>query len=108
LTKEVNMDEKTELQQMQGKQEMEEYRVPPPHYPWPTSKPGPFVKAPPPGQIPVPTRTDQMVEIAYNQETGEPATNDPRRQLADETTTGPVGFDQQETVQDIERKREQK
>jgi hypothetical protein len=81
LTKEVNMDEKTELQQMQGKQEVEEHRVPPPHYPWPTSEPGPFIKAPPPGQIPVPTRTDQMVEIGYNQETGEPATGDHSSQI---------------------------
>ena len=27
----------------------------------------------------MPGRTDQMVEIAYNQETGVPATDDPRK-----------------------------
>jgi len=79
LTKEENMDEKTELRQIQETrqtQEVEEYRITVPHYPWPTSKPGPFAVPPPPGQIPMPTRTDQMVEIEYNQETGEPAIGD--------------------------------
>ncbi|HZU67831.1 MAG TPA: hypothetical protein VFA09_11195 [Ktedonobacteraceae bacterium] len=75
------MEEKTELQlnpdHRQGK-EVEEYRVPPPPYSWPTSQPGPFVTPPPPGQRPMPTRTEQMVEIAYNQETGEPVTYNER------------------------------
>jgi hypothetical protein len=73
------MDEKIELRstpEKREKQEVEEYRVTVPHYPWPTSKPGPYAVPPPPGQIPMPTRTDQMVEIEYNQETGEPATSD--------------------------------
>jgi hypothetical protein len=103
------MDEKTELQlnpdHRQGK-EVEEYRVPP--YSWPTSKPGPLATPPPPGQRPMPTRTDQVVEIEYNQETGEPVTYDTRRAYVDETMTGPVSVDQQETVQDIERRRQRK
>ena len=104
------MDEKTELRKRRDReetQEVEEYRVPLPHWPWPTSKPGPFAVPPPPGQAPMPTRTDQMVEIEYNQETGEPGTYDPRRWYPDDTT-GPPGFDQQETVQDVVRKQEQR
>lgn len=37
---------------------------------WPVSKPGPQVTPPQPGERPMPTRTDQMIEVAYNQETG--------------------------------------
>ncbi|HYT33895.1 MAG TPA: hypothetical protein VEL69_02575 [Ktedonobacteraceae bacterium] len=41
-----------------------------PRFDWPTSKPGPRVTQPPPGQKPMPGRTDQVVEIAFNQDTG--------------------------------------
>ena len=41
-----------------------------PRFDWPTSKPGPHVTLPPPGQKPMPGRTDQVVEIAFNQDTG--------------------------------------
>ncbi|HEX6478865.1 MAG TPA: hypothetical protein VF043_08460 [Ktedonobacteraceae bacterium] len=105
------MDEKTELRKRRDReetQEVEEYRIPLPHWPWPTSIPGPFAVPPPPGQAPMPTRTDQMVEIEYNQEKGEPSIYDPRRSYPDDTTTGPAGFDQQETVQDVVRKQEQR
>jgi hypothetical protein len=37
---------------------------------WPTSRPGPMAKQPPQGQKPVPTRTEQMIEINYDQELG--------------------------------------
>ena len=47
-------------------------KIPPlPH--WPTSKPGPMVTEPPPGQKPVHLRTEQVVEIDYDQERGVPA-----------------------------------
>jgi len=42
----------------------------PPLPPWPTSKRGPMVTEPPPGQKLVPLRTDQVVEIDYDQEHG--------------------------------------
>ena len=45
----------------------------PPLPPWPTSKRGPMVTEPPPGQKRVPLRTDQVVEIDYDQELGMPA-----------------------------------
>jgi hypothetical protein len=44
----------------------------PPLPPWPTSKRGPMVTEPPPGQKPMPLRTDQVVEIDYDQERGVP------------------------------------
>ena len=37
---------------------------------WPTSKPGPEVTSPPPGQKPHPTRTDQIMYECYDQERG--------------------------------------
>ena len=49
-------------------------KLPPlPH--WPTSKRGPMVTEPPPGQKRVPLRTEQVVEIDYDQELGVPATS---------------------------------
>jgi hypothetical protein len=42
-----------------------------PLFPWPTSRPGPYATPPPPGEIPVPTRTDQMMVVGYDQEKGD-------------------------------------
>ncbi len=86
------MDEKG----LQIKPENQQLQVhkPVPHFSWPTSKPGPQAMLPPPGQSPMPTRTDQMVEIGYNQETGTPSTEDPLRSLPDATIHGTTGFDQ--------------
>jgi hypothetical protein len=47
----------------------------PPLPPWPTSKRGPMVTEPPPGQKRVHLRTEQVVEIDYDQELGVPATS---------------------------------
>ncbi len=76
-----------------------------PNYPqWPVSKPGPKVTPPPPGQRPINAiRAEQVVEVGYNQATGEPSTQDPRRTFPDESK-GPAGTDQQETAQDIMRR----
>ncbi|HEU5376539.1 MAG TPA: hypothetical protein VFV38_13945 [Ktedonobacteraceae bacterium] len=38
--------------------------------PWPTSKPGPQVTDPPPGQRRVPGRTEQVMEIGYDETQG--------------------------------------
>jgi len=45
----------------------------PPLPPWPTSKPGPMVTEAPPGSKRMPLRTEQVVEIDYDQERGIPA-----------------------------------
>jgi hypothetical protein len=45
----------------------------PPLPPWPTSKRGPMVTEPPPGQKRVPLRTEQVIEVDYDQELGVPA-----------------------------------
>jgi hypothetical protein len=52
----------------------------PPLPPWPTSKRGPMVTEPPPGQKRVPLRTEQVVEIDYDQEHGVPATSSTEEQ----------------------------
>ncbi len=40
------------------------------HPSWPTSKPGPEITPPPPGQHPLPGRTDQMIYEYYDQVRG--------------------------------------
>jgi hypothetical protein len=75
-----------------------------PYFNWPTSKPGPQTMLPPPGEKPMPGRTEQNVELGYNQETGTPSTESPLRSLPDASTSGSTSFDQP-TVQDRLRKR---
>jgi hypothetical protein len=67
---------------------------PAPKFAWPTSKPGPRATPPPPGQKPMPVRTEQVVEVGYNQETGTPSTDSPLRSLPDANLTGATSFDQ--------------
>lgn len=79
-----------------------------PNYPvWPTSKPGPYVTLPPPGMKPMnASRAEQVVEVGYNQATGEPRTQDPRRYYPDEAKVGKdTGFDELETAQDVLREK---
>ncbi|HLQ31043.1 MAG TPA: hypothetical protein VK140_17540, partial [Ktedonobacteraceae bacterium] len=63
---------------------------------------------PPPGQRPMPGRTDQVVEVGYNQETGTPITDSPLRSMPDASLKGQTGFDQQETAQEAMKKRKKK
>ncbi len=76
-----------------------------PTYPeWPTSTPGPQATSPLPGMKPVPTRTDQMVYVCYDQERGRPCTDVPERRpstpvrqhpLADQVKGGMQVYDAQ-------------
>lgn len=66
---------------------------------WPTSKPGPQVTEPPPGQKRVATRREQVAEIGYNQETGEPGVLASARSEADESIQGSVSPDQVQSIQ---------
>ena len=52
--------------------------------PWPPSKPGPMVTEPPPGQRLMPLRTDQVVEIDYDQERGMPVVPAPERLMSEQ------------------------
>lgn len=79
-----------------------------PHFNWPTSKPGPHATQPPPGQKPMPGRTEQVVEIGYNQETGTPSTDHPLRSMPDEALKGKTAFDQVETAQEALKKRKKR
>lgn len=77
---------------------------------WPTSKPGPQSTPPPPGMRPFNRyRPEQLVEIGYNQETGEPENSSPLRSLPDASLADSVSFDQQsETGQDKLGKRKKR
>ncbi len=92
-----------ENKEQQG-QQVPQVRPALPRFNWPTSKPGPEITLPPPGMKPMRGRTDQVVEIAYNQETGTPIIEHPLRTLPDASLKGKTGFDQQETAQEAMRK----
>ena len=75
---------------------------------WPTSKPGPRSKPPMPGTRSInKLRSEQFMEVGYNQQTGEPVAENPLRSLPDERTTGPTSFDLP-TAQDVVGKRKQR
>lgn len=78
-----------------------------PTYPtWPTSKPGPLTTSPLPGMKPINAiRREQVAEIGYNQETGEPGTQSPFRSMPDASITGSTSFDQEETAQEALKRR---
>jgi len=75
-----------------------------PHFTWPSSKPGPQAKQPPPGQRSMPTRTEQMVEIGYNQETGTPSNESLARSLPDASRQDSAAFDQQDALKKRKKK----
>jgi hypothetical protein len=64
------MDQENETSQLETTRHQPKL---PPLPPWPTSKPGPMVTEPPPGQKRMPLRKDQVVEVDYDQEHGVPA-----------------------------------
>ena len=53
-------------------------------------------------------RSDQVVEIGYNQETGVPSDDHPARTLPDASLKGRTAFDQQETAQEALKKRKRR
>ena len=75
-----------------------------PHFTWPSSKPGPRAKQPPPGQRSMKTRTEQMVEIGYNQEAGTPSNESLARSLPDPSRQDSAAFDQQDTLKKRKKK----
>jgi len=78
-----------------------------PRFPnWPTSIPGPQVTPSPPGMKPVNAiRREQVAEIDYNQETGQPGSDSPLRSMPDESMQGRTSLDQQETAQEALKRR---
>jgi hypothetical protein len=73
-----------------------------PVYPsWPTSQPGPRVKLPPPGMRSINAfRPEQVSEIGYNQEVGEPGIDSPLRTQPDKAQVPDAAFDQKPVGQD--------
>lgn len=104
----MNQDKEQQQLQVQDKTHLQLQTSPIPHFTWPTSRPGPHAHQPPPGQRPMPSRTEQMIEIAYNQETGTPSTDSPDRTMPDASLKGRTAFDQQETAQEALKKRKKK
>jgi hypothetical protein len=107
LQQSMNQDEQRAVQEGTPDVTREVQHGMKPRYPsWPTSKPGPYVTPPPPGMKPITAvRAEQVVEVGYNQVTGVPSTQDPRRYNPDETKVGKdTGYDQLETAQDVSRK----
>lgn len=78
----------------------------PPLPAWPTSKAGPQVTPPPPGEKAVSTRTDQMVEIAYDMETGVSSARMPAHTTPDVTLPGASSYNQQ--AEAVEKRRAEK
>jgi hypothetical protein len=71
---------------------------------WPTSKRGPQATPPPPGTRSInPLRPEQLAEVGYNQETGEPETESSAHTHLDQNQDT-LNFDQSETAQDVVRK----
>jgi hypothetical protein len=81
-----------------------------PQYPnWPTSKPGPHSTLPPPGMRSMNAmRSEQVKELGYNQETGEPGTQSPLRSMPDASMEGRTSFDQLETAQESLKKHKER
>lgn len=76
---------------------------------WPTSKPGPRSTLPPPGMRSINAmRSEQVKELGYNQETGEPGVQSPLRSMPDAAKEGQTGFDQLETAQESLKKRKER
>lgn len=77
-----------------------------PRYPsWPTSKPGPQSTLPVAGMRSInPFRPEQVAEIAYHQETGEPSVDSPQ----DASIHGSTSFDQPSNAHDLLGKRKQR
>ena len=70
--------------------------------------PGPRTTEPPPGTRRMHLRTEQVVEVGYDQERGEPSTLSPARTLPDHSLKDKTSFDQLETAQEAERRRERR
>ncbi|HEX3641689.1 MAG TPA: hypothetical protein VHV10_10390 [Ktedonobacteraceae bacterium] len=81
-----------------------------PRYPnWPTSKPGPQSTSPLAGMRPINTfRSEQVAEIGYNQETGEPSVDSPLYSTPDISIHGPTSFDHPKNAHDALGKRKQR
>lgn len=81
-----------------------------PQYPnWPNSKPGPHSTLPPPGMKSMNAiRSEQVKELGYNQEAGEPGIQSPLRSMPDASMEGRTSFDQLETAQESLKKRKER
>ena len=79
-----------------------------PRYPkWPTSHRGPQVTEPPPGQKRLPKRTDQVMEVGYNQEIGMPSVLSAERSNPDASQRGVLTHEELDKGQELSVQQEE-
>jgi hypothetical protein len=99
----MNQDKEVQIKEEKPQQLQVEGTAP--HFSWPSSRPGPWATPPPPGQKPLPKRTDQVVELGYNQETGSPGSDHPLRSLPDAALHPTPAFDQPTAQNALEKRK---
>src|SRR3954447_22847134 len=85
--------ERQELQPTVPSKNTVVHRIEPRYPSWPSSKPGPQSTPPLAGMRPINTfRPEQVAEIGYNQETGEPSVDTLQRSTLDTSMHGLTSF----------------
>src|SRR3954447_26790040 len=102
----VSQSEQQVLQQtVPSEKSVVQKRIEPRYPSWPTSKPGPQSTSPLAGMSSInPFRPEQVAEIAYNQETGQPSVDSSQRSVSDALTS----FDPPKNAQDVLGKRKKR
>ena len=101
--------EQQELQPTAPHENKVVHRIEPRYPSWPTSKPGPQSTSPLAGMRPVNTfRPEQVAEIGYNQETGEPSVDSLQRSTPDTSIHGLTSSDHPKNAHDALGKRKQR
>jgi len=101
--------EQQELQQTAPSENKVVRRIEPRYPSWPTSKPGPQSTSPLAGMRPINVfRPEQVAEIGYNQETGEPSVDSAQRSMPDASIHGPTNFDHPKNAHEALGKRKQR
>ena len=72
---------------------------------WPTSMPGPRVSEPPPGMKRSPSRSEQTIEVGYDQATATPSTLTPERTEPGLEMEGRVSTEQEQSLRRTKKQR---
>jgi hypothetical protein len=106
----VSQSEQQALQQIVPSEKSAVQKRIEPRYPsWPTSRPGPQSTSPLAGMSSVnPLRPEQVAEIAYNQEKGQPSVDSSQHSVADASIHGSTSSDSPKNAQDALGKRKQR
>lgn len=106
IVQNTSQNKQQELQQNVPSEKKVVQRIEPRYPSWPTSKPGPLSTSSLAGMRSVnPFRPEQVAEIGYNQETGQPSVNRPQDSVPDASIHDLTSFDQPKNAQDTLGKR---